>query len=83
MRLSKSKRTTTGVMNNRGFGDVVVIKNNIKVTIPQDCLGKDGIIPKEIETIIENGLTIGDAVVLHKMQGVTIEKTEIKLGGNY
>jgi hypothetical protein len=73
---SKSRRNKSSIMAHRGFGDVVIIKNGMRVTIPQDSLEFDGSVPKKFLDLINDRLTVSDAVVLHKMQGVTIEKAD-------
>lgn len=65
-------KLNNGIMANTGFGDLVIVKQGLKITIPAKSVKRKGSLNKKVESMLRV-LSTENAVILNQKYGVTVE----------
>lgn len=72
-RPNKSRKDTTSIMNHTGWGDLNIINDNLKITVPETCITTKGDVKMSVRALLSN-LTLENITKLYNNYGVTCEK---------
>jgi hypothetical protein len=53
MATGRSRYNKYSIMSNSGFGDLVIRRDGISITIPQELITKDGSVHKRIQLLMD------------------------------
>jgi hypothetical protein len=67
-----SRNNTNSILNTEVWGDLVMHKNGIKITVPRSTIGYNGHLPSAVRDKLKK-LTPQNATVLYVQYGITCE----------